>query len=422
MYLLGFKRAVRWTERWAGAIQLGMSLMRKLLCWLMLGCGLLGAAEPQVDSAAVRRGELIPGVAFSQGITEITGVAISPLLGVSSVGVWRYLKTPALGRAALPWYAQPWAWGTGFLLLGLCFLKDSLGTAVPGIFKKPFDMAELFENKASGLVASGAFVPLIVQEMVQQVEAGQAVAVPTGWIGGSGVAMIDMSWFLVPAAVVAFLLVWVCSHAINVLIILSPFSTLDALLKLARTGLLAVVGVVYFIAPWLAAALCLVIIALAAWLAPAALRLAIFGARYAGDILLPWRGRKRATPERPQAFTLVRVAGLPPRTGGRVELLEDGTTVFRYRRWCLLDERTVELPQGRWHLEKGIFSPSLVHGAGQEEERKLLVFLPRYRGHELGMAGHLKLHGVREHAVVRGFAAIKAWVKSLLRGERQAEI
>ena len=87
---------------------------------------------------------------------------------------------------------------------------------------------------------------------------------------------------MVPLAVVAFLMVWVCSHAINVLIILSPFSTLDALLKLMRTGLLVAVGLAYLIAPWLAAAFCLVIIAVAAWLAPAALRLAIFGARYAG--------------------------------------------------------------------------------------------------------------------------------------------
>jgi hypothetical protein len=388
----------------------------------MLGCGLLGAAEPVAESAPVPKGELIPGVALSQGITEITGVAISPLLGVSSVGVWRYWKTPAADRAGLPWYAQPWAWGTGFVLLGLCFLKDSLGTAVPGLLKKPFDMVELFENKASALVASGAFVPLVAQEMARHVEAEGKVAVPTGWIGGSSLAMIDAAWFLVPAAVVAFLLVWVCSHAINVLIILSPFSTLDALLKLARTGLLVLVGVVYMIAPWLAAAMCLVIIAVAAWLAPAALRLAIFGARYAGDILLPWRGRKRATPEQPHAFTVGRMAGLPPRTGGRVVVLEDGTAVFRYRRWCVLDERTVPLPDGRRHLEKGLFSPSMIHRAGEPEEKKLLLFLPRYRGHEEGIVGHLRLQGVREHAVARGFAAIKEWVKSLLRGGREAEI
>jgi hypothetical protein len=315
-----------------------MNFFKGLIC-LMLGCsGVLAAAEPEaVPTASV---EYLPGVALTQGITEITGVAISPLLGVSAVGAWRYWKTPAAGRAALPWYAQPWAWGTGLGILALCFLKDSLGTALPGLLKKPFDMVELFENKASALVASGAFVPLVAQEMVRHMQAERAVAVPTSSIFHPGVAMIDATWLMVPVAVVAFLVVFVCSHAINVLIILSPFSTLDALLKLARTGVLVAVGLIYLIAPWLAAVVCLGIIAAAAWLAPSAMRLAIFGARYAGDILLPGRGRKRATPEQPHAFTLGRVTGLPPRTGGRMVLLPDGTAAFRYRRWCVLDERT----------------------------------------------------------------------------------
>jgi hypothetical protein len=373
----------------------------------------LRAADPEAVPPPSEEAYL-PGVALTQGITEITGVAISPLLGVSSVGAWRYWKTPAAGRASLPWYAQPWAWGTGLALLALCFLKDSLGTAVPGVLKKPFDMVELFENKASALVASGAFVPLVAQEMVKHLQAERALEVPVASIAALGFAGIDAAWLIVPAAVIAFLLVWICSHAINVLIILSPFSTLDALLKLARTGVLASVGLVYVIAPWLAAALCLVIIAIAAWLAPAALRLAIFGSRYAADILLPWRGRKRATPEQPHAFTLGRVAGLPPRTGGRMVLLDDGSAVFRYRRWCVLDERTIPLPDGTRHLEKGLLSPALVHRAGGEE-MKLLLFLPRYRGHEEGMVGHLKLHGVREHSLARGFAALKEWVRGILR-------
>lgn len=395
-----------------------MNFFRRLLCVLMFAAGPLMAAEPEAK-VETPKAELLPGVALSQGITEITGVAISPLLGVSSVGAWRYWQTPAAGRAALPWYAQPWAWGTGLALLTLCFLKDSLGTALPGILKKPFDMVELFEDKASALVASGAFVPLVAQEMAKHLEAKQAIVLPTASIGTLGFTAIDSTWLMVPAAVVAFLVVWVCSHAINVLIVLSPFSTLDAALKLARTGVLVVVTLLYAIAPWLAAALCLVIIAIAVWLAPSAMRLMIFGARYAADILLPWRGRKKATPDQPHAFTLGRVAGLPPRTGGRVVLLENGTIAFRYRRFCVLDVRTIPLPTGRSHVEKGLLSPSMIHRAGEPEEQKLLLFLPRYRSHEQAIATHLNLHGIREPAVARGFKAVKQWVKSLLRGNKE---
>lgn len=389
-----------------------------VLAMLLTLSGMLPAAEPEPSSPPAKEAYL-PGVALSQGITEITGVAISPLLGVSSVGAWRYWNAPAEARSSLPWYAQPWAWGTGFAVLVLCFLKDSLGTAVPGVLKKPFDMVELFENKASALVASGAFVPLVAAEMAKHLEAEKAV-VPTASLAGGSLAAIELSWLMVPGAVIAFLLVWICSHAINVLIILSPFSTVDALLKLTRTGLLASIGVIYAIAPWLAAALCLGLIVIAACLAPAAMRLAIFGARFATDILMPGRGKRRATPESPHVFTLGRLAGLPPRTGGRLHLLDDGTAVFRYRRWCVLDECTVPLPEGVRQVEKGIFSPSLVHGRGGAEST-LLLFLPRYRGHEERVADHLKLQGVRDHPVARGFAAVKAWLAGLLqRGKRVA--
>lgn len=380
----------------------------------------LRAETVEVEEAAptppVKQEQYLPGVALSQGITEITGVAISPLLGVSSVGAWRYWHSPAQVRASLPWFCQPWAWGTGFILLGLCFLKDSLGTAVPGLLKKPFDLVELFENKLSAAVASASFVPVVATQMAEHFKAGHSeVAVPSASLVAASFAGIDVLWLFIPLSILAFLLVWICSHAINVLIILSPFSTVDAALKIARAALLASVGLVYAIAPWLAAAICLLLIAIAAWLAPSALRFAIFGARFSADILLPWRGRRRATPEMPHAFTLGRLGGLPARTGGRLVVLEDGSTIFRYRRWCILDERTVPLPEGSRLVAKGLLSPSLIHREGDTAEREMLLFLPRYRGHEAAIAGLMKCHGVRDHAVARGFAAVKAWLKEVLR-------
>lgn len=400
------------------------SLCRAVVFLALVLLSPLHAETVEVEQAAptaapAKQEQYLPGVALSQGITEITGVAISPLLGVSAVGVWRYWQTPAAARHRLPWFCQPWAWGTGLVILALCFLKDSLGTALPGVLKKPFDMLELFENKASAAVASASFVPVVANQMAEHFKAGHPeVVVPSASLVAASFAGIDVLWLFVPLSVIAFLLVWICSHAINVLIILSPFSTVDAVLKIARASLLASVGLIYAVAPWLAAALCLVIIAIAAWLAPSALRLAIFGARFAADILLPGRGKRRATPEAPHAFTLGRMGGLPARTGGRLVALEDGGTVFRYRRWCILDERSVPLPEGSRLVAKGLLSPSLVHRASDTTEVEVLLFLPRYRGHEEAIAGHMKCHGVRDHAFARGFAAVKSWLKDVLRRDK----
>jgi len=354
---------------------------------------------------------LTPGVALAEGITEITGVAISPLLGVSAVGSWTYFRTEPERRAELAWYCQPWAWGSGFVILGLCFLKDSLGAAAPGVLKKPLDMAELFENKLSALVASVGFVPLVALELTR---AAGSAEVPTGAIGAVWVAVIDPSWITVPLAVLAFAVVWVCSHAVNVLIILSPFSSLDTLLKLGRTAMLSAVALSYLISPWLGAALSVLILGISLWLAPSAMRLMIFGSRFALDVLLPGRGRRRVDPDRPHVFTLGRLAGLPPRTGGRLVRTEVGEIEFRYRPWCLLPERRVALPVLRREMAKGLLSPSLVT---LEEERitKVLVFLPRYRGQEAVVVEKLGFHGVRDHPLARGWGAVKGWWREMFR-------
>jgi hypothetical protein len=231
---------------------------------------------------------------------------------------------------------------------------------------------------------------------------------------------MPLAWLIVPVSIAAFLVVWLCSHAINVLIIMSPFSLVDSLLKLMRGALLLMIGAVYFIAPWLAVVMCIAIIFVAAWLAPAAFRLAIFGVRFSGDILFPWWRKDQTTPQNPHAFTLGKLAGLPPRTGGRLVLLDDGTAVFRYRRWCLLNERTIPLPDGRCHVERGLLSPALKQSIG-EREMKLLLFLPRYRGHEESMVAHLKFHGVRDHAVIRSFSALRGWLREMISGKRERE-
>lgn len=380
-------------------------------CFLLaLLAGTASAAEP-----AVGKDQRLPGVALSQGITEITGVAISPLLGVSAVGAWKYWKAPAELRSELPWYCQPWAWGTGALLLTLCFLKDTLGVAVPGVLKKPFDGLELLESKTSALLASVAFVPLVMKEIAPQ----GPVTLPMAMLGGLSSMNVNAWCLLIPIGIVAFLAVWLCGHAINVLIVLSPFSSVDAMLKLLRTGSLIGLGLTYLIAPWLAAALCLLIILAALWLAPTLLRLTIFGTCYALDALLPWRGRKRATPDSPHVFTFGKLAGLPSRTGGRLVKLPDGSMVFRYRRGLLLDLRTIPIPNGARHLEKGLLSPvMLLREAGQDQERKVLLFLPRYRGHEERIVESLELNGVRDHPLSRGYQAAREWLREMIRRGR----
>ena len=388
----------------------------KAFVFLLLSVFCLSSDSRAVETAPVPTAtERLPGVDFAEGISQITGTAISPMLGVSAAGAWRYYRTPGHLRGRLPWFCHPVAWGLGFTILGMCFLKDAFGAGAPPLVKKPLDMAELFEDKLSALVASAAFVPFIVAQMSQHFS--ETPLEPQASIsGGTQLAsalpifgMIDIQWLLLPFSIVSFILVWMSAHTINVLIALSPFGILDAGLKLLKTAVLSSVVVTSFVYPLLGAVVSLFILCLAAYFAPKAFRFTLFGTMLALDVLLPWRARRLATPEQAHGFIARRSTGLPVRTFGRVVCGSDGALHFSYRPWMILPRRTVRLPEGTFALAKGLLYPSLLHGAEGSPARSIILFLPRYRSHEESIAGFLAIVDVRENTLTRGLKAARSW-------------
>ena len=365
----------------------------------------------------------LPGVALAESLSQITGTAISPLLGVSSVGAWRYYKTPEAVRHELPWFCHPAAWSVGFVILGLCFLKDVFGTASPTMLKKPFDLAELFENKLSAIVAGSAFVPIIAAELARHSrEAGPSAALLSEMHYAAMPFLTNASAWVataltVTAAVVGFLLIFLSSHAINVLIALSPFTTVDAALKLVKAGLLSLVTATAFINPWLGAAVCFAILLVAGLVAPWAFRFTLFGTVFATDIFRFrfLRRASRSDASQPKSFTSRRFAGIPVRTLGRLMRNEEGQLIFRYRPWVILPKRNVALPDGSYALSKGLLCPDLLHCEdGGTTARTLLMLLPRYSSQEDLIAERLSLTEVRDGGVLKGFKAIRNWFAEIL--------
>ncbi len=149
------------------------------------------------------------------------------------------------------------------LLVAACFVKDTAGTALPAILKKPFDVADTIEHKISGLVAMGAFVP-IAAAIFGTDGSGEGAS-----LSAAGFAAVDLSSFynalMIPVSMVVFFVVFLASNTINILILLSPFPVVDALLKLFRTLVIISVAVSAWANPWMGAAWALVII-LVSWL------------------------------------------------------------------------------------------------------------------------------------------------------------
>ena len=363
-------------------------------------------AEPTATAPATNA--VTPGVELAREVSEVTGVAISPLLGVSSVGAWTYFhaKTPQQ-RGRLPWFAQPWFWITGFVLVSLCFLKDTLGIGAPRLLKKPLDVVDAIEHKISGLVAAGAFVPLII-----------AVFPPaqsqSAWHGSSGfLAAIDLSYLgnglLVPVALLAFFFVFLASNAINVLILLSPFAVMDTALKGFRLLVLLTIPATALISPWVGAAWALVIILIAYLIAGWSFRLSQFGVIFIWDIVT-LRSHRFVPDKAANRMLLARaINDVPARTYGTLRRDETGNLVLHYRPWLVLPKRILTLPQGQYVIGKGLFYSQIMRVA-ERGLTAVMLLPPRYRGHEEALVSIYGLAEVRD----AGLRAVSRWLKEAL--------
>ena len=351
-----------------------MNRRASLLLALLLALGLvlpgaLGAAEG--GGKPVTPTHLQPGRELAQAISIITGVAVSPLLGVGAV-----------------------------------FAKDAFGAALPTPLKKPFDLVELFENKLSALVAAGAFVPLMLSVFPA------APGLQSAWYGTPRFASISWgAWgnaLMAPAAIMLFLMVWLTAHTVQVLIVISPFSTLDLALKAARFGLLCSIALTAWVHPFLGAAWALIIIVMCYFTAGWSFRLMVMGTVFAWD-LLTMRSRRFRPSQMGAAFTARTMEKVPIRSYGVLARDDQGRLVFRYRPWLVMPVRHLILPAGPHVVGRGLFHPELLHRA-QAARSPLLRFPPRYLGHEETLATVYGLAGVEDIGLRAAWRWLKEWL------------
>jgi hypothetical protein len=355
-----------------------------------------------------------PGVDFAEGMSQITGTAVSPLLGVTVLGAWRYFRTPEERRAQLPWFSKPLVWVGGCLLLFLCLLKDTVGAVVPQVIKKSFDVADALENKISAALACAVFVPFVAREMALGQEfPGFAIASNVRVASMSQGIAFDLSLLLVLAAMLVFAVVWLSSHAINVLILLSPFRIVDAGLKALKLFLVSSIIACAAIAPWLGAVVSLLIIGGAWLLAPWAFRLTVFGTLLSLDVFLPWVSRRNASPDDPRVFLAHALEKVPVRTYGRLVRSASGIE-FKYRPWMVFSERRVVLPSENAVISKGLLYPSLAAVVEDRKSRTVLVFRRCHRTQVNAIAANLEIAEVRESLLVSGFRSAWAWMTDIV--------
>ncbi len=364
---------------------------------------------------AAKAADHSPGAPIASAISTVTGMAISPLLGTGAYGAYQWAAAKDdTARAKLPWYAHWSFFGPALLLVGACAAKDAFGAVVPPGLKKPLDVLEVVENKATGLVAAGAVVPFTMDAVSKMIvgsktaAAGHAVA--TGGLAMIHLGAIDLSWLLniltIPFGIAMFALVWMASHAINVLILLSPWGAIDAALKTARTALLGVLTLTATINPWVGAALSLVVIVVAYLVAGWAFRLTVFGTVFCWDFFTVRRSRFQPAENDNWMFAGGNLPGVPVRTYGRLVLRTAGTYEFVYHPWLWLPVKIapVAVPREALGVGKGFFFSTIT----ADKAGTLFLLPPRYRGHEETIVrAYLMGGGVRDAGLRKAWSMLK---------------
>ncbi len=319
--------------------------------------------------------------------------------------------------------------------LGMIFVKDTFGAAFPKLLKAPLDAVEiLFEKNTSALIALPVLITSVTQGEFQQLQylsqQGCDTLFPAAVAAGSAEAALNTGVDLVMmimASIIAsmiFIAVWVLSQAFNVLILLCPFSIVDAMLSAAKNAL--VVLIIGLSGTYLGTLLSGVVIAFAVYLFPKTLRLVVFGTVMSYDLVFHKLCRRKVgslPAEGIRSFSSCYFAQTPPLTYGKLSL-QNGLLAFSYRSCLLFSKKTVNTgiePSG-CELISGIISPIIVLKQDDGEQIQLCRIRPQLYQHTQQAA---ELLGVRlndESVIIKRFSGAVKWYMALLRKSPRLDV
>jgi hypothetical protein len=346
-------------------------------------------------------------------LVKETGLAISPVVALSYLAL---TNDPIIERY------KPAVWIVIALLIAV-LLKDSAGTLVPGVLKKPLDAIEFFQNQGLGLFCAALIVPQLHAKVASLL--AQQPSLTSFFHGGSGPYLlaatgIDTQALLhvvtLPLSIAIYVAVWLLSNTINALTLVSPFSTVDAALKSIKVvGLTALAGLAA-IHPLLGALLSLAIIVIAFALSGWAFRLYHFGWVFAVDLLTRRHRRPEGEAKEWTVFLDHGVPKIPARTYGKLIPSASGDEIhFEYRPWLVLPRRSLALSLDKeaFELGRGLIHLTLRPRPGQPPSAPFFFLPPRYRGHEDRLALEWGIPVV-DAGLRKGWKAAMQWIGASL--------
>lgn len=356
---------------------------------------------------------MVESMALSEALTRITGTAIYPVFGLAFLGLWDHLE------GAHSWYATPWLYVPLFFLMFLDFLKNTVGLAL-GPLKKGADVALQgldFINAHLGLfmsvgIAANSFQPVVQDTTVAVLNtlipvASASTDIHVEYTIGS-ILLMGIAGLL---GGLIYFVIWVTMQTFSLLILLSPFNSLDSLLRTLQVSAISVLTISFLIFPPLAVVVASCYILIAALLFRTCWSYLQFATRLLWALIF-----KRGTGTVDLAVGIECFADdisdtCPERTVGLLTVV-DNTLVFE-RHSLLGKDIHHPIECDRMWIQKGTLYPTL-EGKDGDRTITLAIFSPIYQTKETELATVLQCT-VEPSTLLKGFSKSLEYIKSQYR-------
>ncbi|NRA29087.1 MAG: hypothetical protein HRU11_02410 [Parvularculaceae bacterium] len=375
----------------------------------------LAASAALVSARDLVRCDSAPS-ALNQGRAQVVGeslalnmgLSVSPLLGFVGLNAYQRFQCDWDSASAdAPWFmADAVFFGLVGLVLVILF-KDILLSWVPPM-KAAIDAIEQLLQLGAAPVALASVATMFTAEtglvfaegtyqVAQWLGEGQPDGVyfaglPVSGISFEGNYLFVGNWLAAFVGMAISFVLFVAGSLVAGLVMLMPIPLFDSLLRSTRGGAMAGMAGTSVAAPELSLVVAIPVFILALIIFPFALRLMVFGAVNALDLLPGNRSRGMGNRNFVRAFVGKAMPDLPKRTAGRVQRdAKTGVLTFTYAPLFIFPRRALEIAEDHpLTVVEGILMPSIRMGFRGTGPAAFLV-PARYRKHGQQLAQRLGL-------------------------------
>jgi len=359
-----------------------------------------------------------PGVKLSKLISKTTGLQLSPVMSAGAMGAYEYYMTPQSERQRLSWHAGPIFWVPLLFISAIYIFNGTIGSHFP-IVSKPISVIKSIEHKLTAVAISA---PIIMSDIIrgfsgsaQKIPGQSGLMTPQYMLTGLFPLDSENIYYAIGFIAIGFsyIFVWLLSHALDTLVLISPVPLVDWAINIIKLFVLGLIALSALVNPWLGLVVSIVIVLFAWSISGWCFRLSVFGSVIAWDILTRRHHKSDYSNDNAvKAFLSRKLDNFPKRSYGALHKDATGLIIFSCRPWFIMPERSVKFPKGEYSIVKGFIYPSISLNLPEKDRlQNIAVLPPRYKNHEAVIGAMLGIQKVQESALVRGFVAAVQWIQ-----------